>query len=94
MTKLRIQLALYMFVLSAAVAVISGVVPVRIAGAGKHNLPAIQSNGAVTRTRYRNVEWRHPDLSERTVDELFIAANLVECLHFTSYTRALWAICL
>ena len=48
MTKLRIQVALYMFVLSAAVAVISGVVPVRIAGAGKHNLPAIQSNGAVT----------------------------------------------
>jgi hypothetical protein len=50
MTKLRIQVALYMFVLSASVAVISGVVPVRVAGAEKHNLPAIQSNGLVILT--------------------------------------------
>jgi hypothetical protein len=48
MTKLRIQVALYMFVLSAAVAVFSGVVPVPFLNAGKHNLPAIQSNGVVT----------------------------------------------
>jgi hypothetical protein len=48
MTKLRIQVALYMFVLSAAVAVFSGVVPVPFLNAGKHNLPAIQSNGTVT----------------------------------------------
>ena len=37
-----------MFVLSAAVAVFSGVVPVPFLNAGKHNLPAIQSNGVVT----------------------------------------------
>ncbi len=48
MTKLRIQVALYMFVLSAAVAIFSGVVPGPLLNAGKHNLPAIQSNGAVT----------------------------------------------
>jgi hypothetical protein len=48
MTKLRIQVALTMFVLSAAVAVLSGVVPVPFLNAGKHNLPAIQSNGVVT----------------------------------------------
>jgi hypothetical protein len=48
MTKLRIQVALTMFVLTAAVAVFSGVVPVPFLNAGKHNLPAIQSNGAVT----------------------------------------------
>jgi hypothetical protein len=48
MTKLRIQAALSIFVLSAAVAVFSGVVPVPFVNAGKHNLPAIQSNGAVT----------------------------------------------
>ncbi len=48
MTRLRIQVALYMFVLSAAVAVFSGVVPVPFSNAGKHNLPAIQSNGVVT----------------------------------------------
>jgi len=48
MTKLRIQVALTMFVLSAAVAVFSGVVPVPFLNAGKHNLPAIQSNGVVT----------------------------------------------
>jgi len=50
MTKLRIQGALYMFVLSAAVAVFSGVVPVPFVNAGKHNLPAIQSHGVVTLT--------------------------------------------
>ncbi len=48
MTKLRIQVALTMFVLSAAVAVLSGVVPVPFLNAGKHNLPAIQSNGVGT----------------------------------------------
>jgi hypothetical protein len=48
MTKLRIQVALYMVVLSAAGAVFSGVVPVPFLNTGKHNLPAIQSNGAVT----------------------------------------------
>jgi hypothetical protein len=48
MTKLRIQVALTMFVLTAAVAVFSGVVPVPFVNAGKHNLPAIQSNGVVT----------------------------------------------
>jgi len=48
MTKLRIQVALYVFVLTAAVAVFSGVVPVPFLNAGKHNLPAIQSNGVVT----------------------------------------------
>jgi hypothetical protein len=48
MTKLRIQVALTMFVLTAAVAVFSGVVPVPFLNAGKHNLPAIQSNGVVT----------------------------------------------
>ncbi len=48
MTKLRIQVALYMFILSAAVAVFSGVVPVPFLNAGKHNLPANQSNGVVT----------------------------------------------
>jgi hypothetical protein len=47
MTRLRIQVALLMLVLSAAVAVFSGVVPVPFLNAGKHNLPAIQSNGAV-----------------------------------------------
>ena len=50
MTKLRIQGALYMFVLSAAMAVFSGVVPVPFLNAGKHSLPAIQSNGVVTLT--------------------------------------------
>ncbi|OLB19776.1 MAG: hypothetical protein DMG50_13575 [Acidobacteria bacterium] len=48
MTKLRIQRALYLFILSAAVAVFSGVVPVPFLNAGKHNMPAIQSNGVVT----------------------------------------------
>jgi hypothetical protein len=48
MTKLRIQVALSMFVLSAAVAVSSGVVRVPFLNAGKHNLPAMQSNGVVT----------------------------------------------
>jgi hypothetical protein len=48
MTKLRIQVALTMFVLTAAVAVFSGVVPVPFLNAGKHNLGAIQSNGVVT----------------------------------------------
>ena len=48
MTKLRIQVALTMFVLSAAVAVSSGVVPVPFLNTGKHNLPASQSNGVVT----------------------------------------------
>jgi hypothetical protein len=48
MTKLRIQVALTMFVLTAAVAVFSGVVPVPFLNAGKHNLPAIQSNGVGT----------------------------------------------
>jgi len=47
MTKLRIKKALYMLVVAAAVAVFSGVVPVPFLNAGKHNLPAIQSNGAV-----------------------------------------------
>jgi hypothetical protein len=47
MTKLRIQVALLMLVLSAAVAVFSGVVAVPFLNAGKHNLPAIQSNGVV-----------------------------------------------
>jgi hypothetical protein len=47
MTRLRIQVALLMLVLSAAVAVFSGVVPVPFLNLGKHNLPAIQSNGAV-----------------------------------------------
>ena len=50
MTKLRIPGALYMFVLSAAVAVFSGVVPVPLLNAGKHHRPAIQSNGVVTLT--------------------------------------------
>ena len=50
MTKLRIQRALYLFILSAAVAVFSGVVPVPFLNAGKHSLPAIQSNGVVTLT--------------------------------------------
>jgi hypothetical protein len=50
MTKLRIQGALYLFVLSAAMAVFSGVVPVPFLNAGKHSLPAIQSNGVVTLT--------------------------------------------
>ena len=50
MTKLRIQGALHMFVLSAAMAVFSGVVPVPFLNAGKHSLPAIQSNGVVTLT--------------------------------------------
>jgi len=50
MTKLRIQGALYMFVLSAAMAVCSGVVPVPFLNAGKHSLPAIESNGVVTLT--------------------------------------------
>jgi hypothetical protein len=48
MTKLRIQAALSIFVLSAAVAAFSGVVPVPFLNAGKHNLPAIHSNGVVT----------------------------------------------
>ena len=48
MTKLRIQVALTMFVLSAAVAVFSGVVPVPFLNAGKYNLGAIQSNGVIT----------------------------------------------
>jgi hypothetical protein len=48
MTKLRIQVALTMFVLTAAVAVFSGVVPVPLLNARKHNLPAGQSNGVVT----------------------------------------------
>ena len=48
MTKLRIKKALYMLVVAAAVAVFSGVVPVPFLNAGKHNLPAIQSNGVVT----------------------------------------------
>jgi prepilin-type processing-associated H-X9-DG protein len=47
MTRLRIQVALLMLVLSAAVAVFSGVVPVPLLNAGKHNLPAVHSNGAV-----------------------------------------------
>jgi len=47
MTRLRIQVALLMLVLSATVAVFSGVVPVPFLNAGKHNLPAIQSNGAI-----------------------------------------------
>jgi hypothetical protein len=47
MTRLRIQVAHLMLVLSAAVAVFSGVVPVPFLNVGKHNLPAIQSNGAV-----------------------------------------------
>jgi hypothetical protein len=46
MTKLRIQVAFYMFVLSAAGAVFSGVVPVPFLNGAKHNLPAIQSNSA------------------------------------------------
>jgi hypothetical protein len=46
MTRLRIQVALLMLVLSAAVAVFSGVA-VPFLNVGKHNLPAIQSNGAV-----------------------------------------------
>ncbi len=46
MTRLRIQVALLMLVLSAAVAVFSGV-PVPFLNVGKHNLPAIQSNTAV-----------------------------------------------
>jgi len=47
MTKLRIKKALYMLAVAAAVAVFSGVAPVPFLNAGKHNLPAIQSNGAV-----------------------------------------------
>jgi hypothetical protein len=47
MTRLRIQVALLMLVLSAAVAVFSGVVPVPFLNAAKHDLSAIQSNGAV-----------------------------------------------
>ena len=50
MTKLRIKNPLYMLVVTAAVAVISGVVPVPFLNAGKHNLPAIQSRGVVTLT--------------------------------------------
>ena len=50
MTKLRIKNALYMVVVAAAVAVFSGVVPVPFSSAGKHSLPAIQSNGVVTLT--------------------------------------------
>jgi hypothetical protein len=48
MTKLRIQVAFYMFVLSAAGAVFSGVVSVPFLNAGDHNLPAIQSNDVGT----------------------------------------------
>src|SRR5437879_4989968 len=48
MTKSRTLAAFAMFVLSAAVAVFSGAIPVPFLNAGKHSLPAIQSNGAVT----------------------------------------------
>jgi hypothetical protein len=48
MTKIRTQGALYMFVLSASVAVFSGLVPVPFLNAGKQSLPAIQSNGVIT----------------------------------------------
>jgi len=48
MTKSKTQVAFATFVLSAAVAVFSGAIPVPFLNAGKHSLPAIQSNGAVT----------------------------------------------
>jgi len=48
MRKLRIQGALCMFVLSASVAVFSGVVPVPCLNAGERNTPAIRPTGAVT----------------------------------------------
>ena len=48
MTKSRTLAAFAIFVLSAAVAVFSGAIPVPFLNAGKHSLPAIQSNGAVT----------------------------------------------
>jgi TRAP-type mannitol/chloroaromatic compound transport system permease large subunit len=48
MKKSRTQVAFATLVLCAAVAIFSGVVPAPFLNAGKHSLPAMQSNGAVT----------------------------------------------
>jgi hypothetical protein len=48
MTRMRVQGAILMFVLSATVAVFSGVVPVPFLNAGERNALAIRPTGAVT----------------------------------------------
>jgi len=48
MTRVRVQGTILIFVLSATVAVFSGVVPVPFLNAGQRNAPAMQPSGAVT----------------------------------------------
>jgi hypothetical protein len=48
MTKLRIQRAFQMLVLSAAVAVFSGLVAIPLSNSQAHNRPTVQMNGTGT----------------------------------------------